>query len=237
MVSKPVPILPANTKSCAVVVADEQRAQADACALRIGEPADDELLRRLALHLQPVLRAPMLVRRAAALGDHALPALAPGPLPRLRVVDQLDAPHRRPQGQRAAAAHGAPRAAAPSRPARSARGCRRRDTLPGHPRPPRRRGSLVDRQRRDGRGEGRQVLRQPVARVQPHVAPRLYASSRMPSNLRSNSQSGPVKRSCVSVAAIGSSQSGIRAVMQVFSRANFWTIHPDPGSGGEAVRR
>ena len=31
----------------------------------------------------------------------------------------------------------------------------------------------------------------------------------MPSNLRSNSQSGPMKRSCVSVAAIGSSQSGI----------------------------
>jgi hypothetical protein len=40
-------------------------------------------------------------------------------------------------------------------------------------------------------------------------APRLYASSRMPSNFRSNSQSSPVKRSCVSVAAIGSSQSGI----------------------------
>ena len=31
----------------------------------------------------------------------------------------------------------------------------------------------------------------------------------MPSNLRSNSQSGPLKRSCVSVAAIGSSQSGM----------------------------
>src|SRR5439155_10879523 len=33
--------------------------------------------------------------------------------------------------------------------------------------------------------------------------------SLMPSNLRSNTQSGPVNRSCVSVAAIGSSQSGI----------------------------
>src|ERR1700730_6418422 len=33
----------------------------------------------------------------------------------------------------------------------------------------------------------------------------------MPSNLRSNTQSGPAKRSCVSVAAIGSSQSGMPA--------------------------
>src|SRR5437867_3473112 len=33
----------------------------------------------------------------------------------------------------------------------------------------------------------------------------------MPSNLRSKTQSGPVKRSCVSVAAIGSSQSGMPA--------------------------
>src|SRR5438132_11998317 len=32
-------------------VADEQRAKADASALRSGEPADQELLRRLALHL------------------------------------------------------------------------------------------------------------------------------------------------------------------------------------------
>ena len=32
-----------------------------------------------------------------------------------------------------------------------------------------------------------------------------------PSNLRSNNQSCPIKRSCVSVAAIGSSQSGIFA--------------------------
>ena len=32
----------------AVVVADEQRAEADAGALRIGESADDELLRRFA---------------------------------------------------------------------------------------------------------------------------------------------------------------------------------------------
>src|SRR5687767_9184014 len=40
-------------------------------------------------------------------------------------------------------------------------------------------------------------------------SPRLYASSRMPSNFRSNSQLPPLNRSCVSVAAIGSSQSGM----------------------------
>src|SRR5215471_1776578 len=45
----------------AVVVADEQRAEADASALRIGEAADDELLRRFDLHLEPVLRASMFV--------------------------------------------------------------------------------------------------------------------------------------------------------------------------------
>ena len=45
-----------------VVVADEQRAEPDARALWIGEAADDEFLRELALHLQPVLRAAMLVR-------------------------------------------------------------------------------------------------------------------------------------------------------------------------------
>src|SRR5215216_6464871 len=44
-------------------VADEQRAEANAAALRIGESADNELLLRLALHLQPVARAAVLVRR------------------------------------------------------------------------------------------------------------------------------------------------------------------------------
>src|SRR5262245_34363269 len=37
----------------------------------------------------------------------------------------------------------------------------------------------------------------------------------MPSNLRSNSQSGPLKRSWVSVAAIGSSQSGMRVAVVI----------------------
>src|SRR5262245_3783410 len=61
----------------ALEVADQQCAEADPCALGIREAADDKLLRRLHLHLQPVLRSTMLVRRAAPLGDHALPSLAP----------------------------------------------------------------------------------------------------------------------------------------------------------------
>jgi len=40
------------------------------------------------------------------------------------------------------------------------------------------------------------------------AAPCLNASKRMPSSLRSKTQSGPLKRSRVSVAAMGSSQSG-----------------------------
>src|SRR4051812_27738694 len=39
----------------AVMVADEQRAEADSGALRIGEPADDKFLRRFDFHLEPVL--------------------------------------------------------------------------------------------------------------------------------------------------------------------------------------
>src|SRR6267154_1748550 len=41
-----------------------------------------------------------------------------------------------------------------------------------------------------------------------HCAPCLNASRRMPSNLRLQIRSGPVKRSCVSVAAMGSTDSG-----------------------------
>ena len=69
----------------AIEIADEQRAQADAAALRIGESADDEFLRRLALHLQPVRRAAVLVGRVAAFRDHAFPSFAAGALPRLVV--------------------------------------------------------------------------------------------------------------------------------------------------------
>src|SRR6185436_6338704 len=44
------------------------------------------------------------------------------------------------------------------------------------------------------------------------LAPFLYASRRMPSNLRSKIHSGPVNRSCVKVAAIGTSHFGSEAM-------------------------
>ena len=47
--------------------------------------------------------------------------------------------------------------------------------------------------------------------------PFLNASRRMPSNLRSKIHSGPVNRSCVSVAAIGSSQSGNTRLAKVMA--------------------
>ena len=83
----------------AVEVAHEQRAEADARSLRVGKPADDKLLRRLALHLEPVARAAVLVPGVAALGDDALPALAAGALPRLRAAQPLDKHEGRRKGQ------------------------------------------------------------------------------------------------------------------------------------------
>ena len=47
-------------------ISDKQGAQADPPALRIGESADHQLLRRLAFHLQPVGRAAMLVSASRA---------------------------------------------------------------------------------------------------------------------------------------------------------------------------
>jgi len=67
-------------KVIALEVTGEQGAQADPSTLRIREPTSHELLRRLALHFQPVRRSAMLVWRTAALRDHAFPALAAGAL-------------------------------------------------------------------------------------------------------------------------------------------------------------
>ena len=83
---------------------------------------------------------------------------------------------------------------------------------PGRPRP----SSLRRRESRRGpaarqwlrRRRDTIVERQAVAREQADVAAALEGESRMPSSLRSKIHSGPVKRSCVSVAAIGSSHSG-----------------------------
>jgi hypothetical protein len=78
-------------------VADQQRAEPDPRALRIGEAADDEVLGRLALHLEPMRRSAVLVRRVAPLRDHPFPALGLGRLPRLRIVERGHAPQRRPK--------------------------------------------------------------------------------------------------------------------------------------------
>ena len=77
---------------------------------------------------------------------------------------------------------------------------------------------LVDGEVANGGGDCGQVLGEPVAREEPNVAAVFVCESLMPSNLRSKIQSSPAKRSCVSVAAIGSSQSGI---------ATLSVAHPD----------
>src|SRR5436190_7635669 len=69
-------------------VANQQRAETDAAALRVGEPADDQLLRRLAFHLQPVRRAAVLVRRVAALCNHPFPSLLARALPRSGALER-----------------------------------------------------------------------------------------------------------------------------------------------------
>src|SRR3954465_4465760 len=70
----------------ALDVPDEQRTEADTSALRIGEAADRQLLGGFALHLEPALRAAVLVDRAESLRDHTFPAFAARALPRLRIV-------------------------------------------------------------------------------------------------------------------------------------------------------
>src|SRR5262249_60747275 len=59
-----------------LVVADEQRAELLAAALRRGEAADDELLLGRAFPLQPVAAALAHVAAVRTLGDEALPAAA-----------------------------------------------------------------------------------------------------------------------------------------------------------------
>ncbi len=76
-------------------IPDEQRSEANACALRIGEAADDQLLGRFAFHLEPMRRAAVFVRRIAPFGDDTLPALAARLFPRLGVVKRGHARERR----------------------------------------------------------------------------------------------------------------------------------------------
>ena len=99
LVSKPGADLSREDEIVAVEVADEQSAESGARALGIGEAADDEVLRRLALHLEPVLRSLLLVRRIEPLGDDAFPSLATRTLPRLGVVHCRHATQRRAKRQ------------------------------------------------------------------------------------------------------------------------------------------
>ena len=239
-VSKPVPILPAKTKSLAFVVADEQRAEADARALRIGEAADDELLRRLALHLQPVLRAAMLVRRAAPLGDHAFPALAPGALPRLA---------RRRAARRAASAasNGSvlqQRASIFERQRRHGSSVQPQDVedviaAPAVPRHLAVENHVVDRKLRD---RARRPPADAAAAGCARTAGRRRRACRRAAGCRRTcartASRGPLKRSCVSVAAIGSSQSGIFvAGVMVFGREKYWILLSRERSVRHAARR
>ncbi len=176
------------------------------------KPPIRNVVRELALHLQPVRRAAVFVGRRAALGDDALPAFAAGHASRVLHHDQGDVLERHRQRQRGE-----------QRPAfveRSRSGRRRRATAR------RRRDSAaacdqvispsriasVTGSCGNGRGNRRQMLRQPIPGKQLHVGAALEASSRIPSNLRSNTQSGPANRSCVSVAAMGTIQSGIEVM-------------------------
>ena len=199
----------------ALEVADEQRAQADARALRIGEAADDELLARLALHLQPVRRAAVLVGRVAPLGDDALPALGARALPRLaarRAAARAAAAARSGSAleQRAALVErqrGHVAAVEPEHVEHVVAGRARCS----HTRSPRRRGSrrapAAPRSRRRTRDTSR-CAAAGCATAAGRSRPSLNASRRMPSSLRSKIHSGPVNRSCVSVAAIGSNHEG-----------------------------
>src|SRR4051795_11319230 len=65
-------------EDAAVVVAEQQRTEPGAAALRLGPAADDELLVPDALELEPVLRPTTGVRRRRAFGDDALVAARAG---------------------------------------------------------------------------------------------------------------------------------------------------------------
>ncbi len=118
----------------------------------------------------------MLVRRVAPLRNDALPALAARALPRRRIVQRGHALQRRSKRQRVQQRATRRRAAATSRRGRRATGCRTRDTPRCPVRPTSTSPSRITS--RTGRfaiacGEGRVVLRQPVAREQADIRPLL----------------------------------------------------------------
>src|SRR5262245_277075 len=64
-----------------IKVTDQQSPKTDATALRIRESTYDKFLRRFALHLQPMRRAAMLIRRRAQFSDHTFPSFTTRALP------------------------------------------------------------------------------------------------------------------------------------------------------------
>ena len=178
----------------------------------------------LALHLQPVRRAPLLVGRVAPLGDDAFPALAAGPLPRLRIVERGDALERRLKRQ--SIEERAPLVERQRRDVAAVEPDDVEDVIVDRARAPtslRRRGSasvagrLAIASATAGRCCGSRLRENRRT-----SGPFLNASSRMPSNLRSKIHSGPVNRSCVRVAAMG------RPMWEMVSPPSFATIASDP---------
>ena len=118
----------------ALVIADQERPEPDARALRVGPAGDDELLPPDALDLHPGVAAARDVEAVQPLADDPFLGRLAGPASRPRSrgqarVGEADAvgPGRRPRG----AAPGAARAGAGSRRSDRGRGRRRRRGRPG----------------------------------------------------------------------------------------------------------
>ena len=197
----------------------------------------------------------MFVRRVAALRDDALPSFGARALPGLRIVQRSS---RAASGSCSGSAQ--QRATLVERQAGHVAAIEPQDvedvsSPPGRARPTpggfavedRRRGPAGWRSPR--RPIGCELLSGNRFRDNKRTSePFLNASNRMPSNLRSKIHSGPVNRSCVSVAAIGSSQSGnpvitisTRPEPQIDTRATDDTDNTDRfygiGSSLEAISK
>ena len=149
----------------------------------------------------------MLVDRVASLRDHAFPAFVARTHPGLGVVDHDRTLQRRLEGNRSEL-----RSPLVERERAQIAAIAPEDVedviRPAVPAPLTVENELAMREPRDRRCDRRNVLLEAVREYMCTSLPRLNVIMRMPSYLRSNVHSGPVKRSFVSVAAIGTSQSG-----------------------------
>src|SRR5258705_1338929 len=83
--------LPCKHELVAFVMSNEKRTETDAFALRICESTNDELLRHLALHFQPMFRTALFINRIASLSDDTFPTFLQRSLPRQRIRQRLNA--------------------------------------------------------------------------------------------------------------------------------------------------